>query len=510
MDDFDDIGTLDDDMPSPEGLGVEASKPHTPVPAPVKPKVAKSLDFGDIATDDDDLSDLAAKVEASEDQTKEWMRAYGLEHFKLVQDIDVLRAIVDECLAATHFGIDLETEGFDNRIEYGHDLKPQTIHKIVGYCLAVNGTGYYIPIRHAFDPRYGEKDPNIQPHMADPEISRLCWGTQPELGPEDSVFHKLAGPTGKPVACFFNAKFDQEFLFPVTGLDIWHDSSFEDMYLAGYVINSEEGADTGLKEYSERILSFTAKGSDKSVPLKMINFKELFPKEVKPKDRAFKKLYPQLTYSGKPNAVVTYGCSDALCTLFLCLPQDQLPEGVIRSSHFIQDARQPKYLFTYRIEQQTTQAVRVMERSRGLVDKTEILKVQEEAEIELAEIEAKIKQVAAKAGMPDFNPASFPQVAELLYAPDRLDLNPKPEKTSTGQYQTTMSVLEALVEDLGEQAPPVIRWLVIHRQITKAIGTYLTALARDTDDNNCLRYNFKQTGTATGRFTAPKGKTDHG
>ena len=92
---------------------------------------------------------------------------------------------IDECLASSHYGIDLETTGLDNRVFNG-----RTRDQIVGISIAPNDTkAYYFPIRHSKGVEH-----NVPWSIIEKEFGRLL---------DESA-------TAIPV--FHNAAFDQEFL----------------------------------------------------------------------------------------------------------------------------------------------------------------------------------------------------------------------------------------------------------------------------------------------------------
>lgn len=430
------------------------------------------------------------------DLSKPWMK---LHKFELVKRAGRLREVIDECLAAGRCALDLETQGFDNRIEYDEEGKPYTRHQIVGYCLGVEGRGYYIPVRHKEDPVYRSDSPNVDDiKAAEAEITRLCQAAQPILTEEAKQTDPLSGKAfvegGEPkvVIEFWHSKFDQEFLFPITGIDWWHPDSFEDGMLANYVRYTDD--DHGLKENALTKIPPVEIDGEKHY-YEMIKFDQLFPSGMKAVARKFQDLFPEEDGNGW-NAVL-YGCSDGICTNLLCgrlVPY-------IMSNHLLAN--------TYRLEKQVVQAVRILERQRILINKEAIMELLQEAEFEFEEYEKKIVALAAAKGFHNFNPGSSGQLADFLFTENGLDLKPKPAQTAEGQYKTDEKTIDSYVEN-NPNAPEVLLWIVKYRQISKVKGTYLVNLANNTDELNQLRLNFKQTGAATGRFTAPKGEADHG
>jgi DNA polymerase I-like protein with 3'-5' exonuclease and polymerase domains len=486
-DDADDfLSGFEDDVPS------EPAPP--PVVTPPPPVVAPPVS----ASTDEDVDPVTGLVRSSNSDTTEdsgeiilpWMRFH---EFHLVETAQELEKIVDKAIAHGSCALDLETEGFDNRIDYDADGKPHTIHQIVGACLSVKGVGYYVPVRHQFNAGYDEPDPNIPIPAFERALSRLCKAAQPELTPEGLEEDPLGSPKiakkGQVVIKFWNAKFDQEFLYPITGVDYWHPQSFEDGMLIRYCIYTDDLL--GLKHHAQKKLRVKDPKTGQEYPYEMIKFSDLFKKETKKADRKIQTLHPHFNKN-----VTRYGCSDAICTELLV--DLSLPELLPLKANF-----------TYLVEKHTAQVVRQMERTRTKIDRAIVAQVLEEAEKELQDLDHKIKELAKSRNFPDFNPASTAQLSEFLFGAKYLDIEPKPQMTEGGQYKTDADTLESMLEE-NPDAPPVLQWILHFRQIQRIIGTYLNRFLSDSDAQDQLRFNFNQTGAQTGRFTAPAGEPDHG
>jgi DNA polymerase I-like protein with 3'-5' exonuclease and polymerase domains len=415
---------------------------------------------------------------------KPWMKHHK---FVLVTSVDQINQIVDSAIAAGKCALDLETEGLDNRINYDANGAPQTVHQIVGYCLSYDGhTGYYVPVGHRVIE--GEDNPNLPRDEVNAAIRRLCIAAQPVMDPSDP--DPLGGKTWleppKVIIGFWHAKFDQEFLYPVTGIDFYHPDSFHDGYLASFVLYTNDVL--GLKEKAAEKLR-----DPDGNPYEMIKLQELF---IRGRDIEFAELDP------REEGVVKYACSDGICTYKLCFESD-IPTRVADK----------KFTGIYRLEKQVSQVIRVMERNRVKIDKAEVQRVMLEAQAERDEYERKIQALAESKGFHNFNPGSTKQLSDFLFGEDGLNLTPKPEKNEkSGNYKTDAKTLEGLIEDLPEDEAKdnVLVWIVKHRQIDKILGTYLTNMVNNTDELDQLRFQFNQTGAATGRFSAPAGDPAHG
>jgi DNA polymerase I-like protein with 3'-5' exonuclease and polymerase domains len=432
------------------------------------------------------------------DLTRPWMRFH---RFRLVTTAAEVRTIVDRALQVGRIALDLETEGLDNRINFHSDGSFSTEHKIVGYCLGLEGEGFYIPVRHYQGKE--EHNPNVDSvDAAEAEITRLCLEAQPILkdGSIDMLGAKEKDFAIPPrvVIEFWHAKFDQEFLYPVTGIDIWNPASFDDGMLMVYTQCTE--AEQSLKESArQRLPPQIDPETGAEYRYEMIKFKDLFSKSERKSGSDLKFAYLAPRDVGPGKNVVLYGCSDGICTNLLC--------KLLRTEL----ASDKKQLGFYQVEKQVAQVVRVIERTRVLIDKGEIATLLEEADRELEECEAQIVARAMAVGFPaDFNPSSSAQLADFLFGPQGIWTGEKPEKTKEGQYKTDEKTLEKIAEDPKAKELEAFHLIIKHRQINKVRGTYLQNLANNTDQLNQLRLNFKQTGAATGRFTAPKGDPKQG
>jgi DNA polymerase I-like protein with 3'-5' exonuclease and polymerase domains len=508
---------------------------EAPAPSPPTPQRQLSRGFDD---DDDDggepmdpdaiMDSMGTTVEPQiTDIFKAWMHYH---EFVVVDSIEQLEEIITQAFKTGKCSLDLETQGLDNRIykkdpntlrdpyeEYWDGPKPsrilQTVHKIVGYCLSPDGhTGYYVPVRHT-----GEgAEKNLDVVAVGKLIKKLCLAAQPVIKPEGLAVDPLASALidqPKIKLFFWHAKFDQEFLLPVTGIDYWHPESFEDAMLVYYCIYSGDKS-LGLKDKSLKKLQVKRNGNlvlghikqdpknpkhelvEESstglpIPYEMIELKELFYRG-RPID--FGALDPE--------EARYYACSDAICTYLHC--DDEVIKLAIRS---------PKFASTYRLEKQVAQVLRWMERNRIKIDHEYVRKLFVDARIEADEYRKQIVALAEQKGFRNFDPQSTQQLSDFLFAsPNGLNIEPKPEKTKNelrNQYKTDADTLEKLVEDYPD-INPILLTIVKFRQVEKVLGTYLEGLLNNCDENSELRYQFKQTGAPTGRFTAPAGDPAHG
>lgn len=474
------------DLPTEDDLA--AFLDSIPAPAATPPRAPLAPSAGDEGTGDA-ASFMQSMGIAQERDVPDFDMPWMKHHkFVRVKTIEEVRSIVDRALAHGRCSLDLETQGLNNRITYDGLGNMRTVHQIVGYCLSVDGkTGYYIPVRHrVFD---GGADCNVPPVQVEAEIRRLCLAAQPEGSAESRAKDCLSFPTyTKPPGVriyFWNAQFDQEFLYPITGIDWWHPDSFEDGILAGFCKFAADKA-LGLKHKAAEFL----RDPDGNA-YTMIELKELF---IRGRAIEFDTLSPD------EQGVVKYGASDAICTYLLCEHPALVP--LVLS----------KYKRTYRLEKQVSQVVRTMERNLVRLDRE---RVREILTITLAERDAilkKIQEFANQKGFQNLEPSSPKQLSDFLFTdkPGCLNISPKPEvNEKSKQYKTDGETLKSMVDD-NPQAPPILKWIVEYRGVEKNIGTYLNGMVNNPDERNELRFSFKQTGAGTGRFSAPAGDPAHG
>jgi DNA polymerase I-like protein with 3'-5' exonuclease and polymerase domains len=533
--DDDDLAEILEQVTSQPVVPVPLAAPEDDGPLPIPQETPAPTTFAPPESDDGDdfdsiLDSMGSHQEANAtDIMKAWMNYHK---FVVVETLEELTEIVNQALKAGKCSLDLETEGLDNRIywknpadikepvEYWGDVRPAliptTVHKIVGYCLCYDGyTGYYVPVRHN---AVGDEVINVDPLAAGREIKRLCLASQPVISEEGKKSDPLGSPLlakpGKVKLYFWHAKFDQEFLFPVTGIDFWHPESFEDGLLIYYCIFTGDKS-LGLKEKAKANLVVTdSKGNTvrghikadpknplhelveedpKGAPIQyeMIKLKDLF---VRGREIKFATL--------KPSEARYYACSDAICTFLLC-----------DNPGILSVTKDKRYANIYRLEKQVGQVLRWMERLRIKVDHEYVRTLLIEAKQEAESYRDQIVSLAQQYGFNSFDPQSTQQLSNFLFAnPTGLNIEPKPDKTSavgSQQYKTDADTLEKLVEEHPD-INPILLIIVKYRQIEKVIGTYLNGMLNNCDANQELRYQFKQTGAPTGRFTAPAGEASQG
>lgn len=439
--------------------------------------------------------------------SRAWFNAYK---FHLVKDLTQLEKLTNLCIQRGKYSIDCETTGVDNRIypdEYFEDgLKTKygirTVDKVVGLCISFDGlNGYYIPFAH------------------EPEDSgNLPWDEGWE------IMAKLVNSGAK--ALFHNAKFDAEFLYPLTGKSEWNRSEFEDIFLMAKVVNPLKGYPAGLKPLTKMHFD-----------VDMVELDELFTVEKKEQLKREKRRYNFALLH--PKEGVEYGCSDGIFTFKL--------EPILRSK--LEESDMP----IYDLEKAFSNVMRKMERNRVHVDVGRVNQLYTECQAALREVGDTIRQVIeSKTGQTGkwvtLNIGSPPQLSKCLITDaEGLKLKPTAEMIGTPetgwttedaedddddeedgdkQYSLKDEALKSLHVAYGKklsvQRPGVVdkdgkpkqesifELILEYRHYDKMNGSYVEKLLRSHDKYGDVRPSFNQIGTDTTRLSCKAGKIEDG
>jgi hypothetical protein len=443
---------------------------------------------------------------------RNWMSDYK---FHLVSSISQLAKLVDMCISRNVYSLDLETTGVDNRVyedSYFDDGKltrhgMRTIDRIVGVCISFDGkNGYYIPLSH--EP---EGSPNLEWDLAWNEIERLVHS--------------------KSKAVFHNAKFDQEFLYAVTGKETWKIDEYEDTFLMTKVLNPLKGSPSGLKQLAKVYFN-----------VDMIELDELFTDEM----RAQLKREKRSTHNFgvlHPKEGLEYGCSDGIFTYLLNFAlQEKLSEG---------DKK------IYNLEKSFCNVLRKMERNRVHVDVERVKQLAIECDRELLEVGDQIRNcIESRTGKTGrwstLNVGSPKQLSTALITdPEGLKLKPTSvmlgEQEQGGnassdsdddddvsetpgeaqkQYSLKDEAMKSLHEAYGakfmlphkghldkdgkQKMISLFELIIEWRHYLKMKGSYVEPLSLAVDKNGDVRPDFRQMGTDTARLASRAGDIENG
>lgn len=139
----------------------------------------------------------------------------------------------------------------------------------------------------------------------------------------------------------------------------------------------------------------------------------------------------------------------------------------------------------YKIEQETTLVCIEMEKNGFEIDFEYAKKYQKELTVQVSNLEKKLKRELG-----DININSNQQLAEVLY--DKLGL-----EDITKERKVDADTLKTLSEDCE-----ALKILLEYRELNKLLSTYIDPLPQKVGADGRLHGEFKQSGTATGRFSS--------
>lgn len=441
--------------------------------------------------------------------SREWFKNYN---FHLVTSVDQLSKLVDICIQRKLTSLDLESTGVDNRVypdEYFGDGKItrhgiRTVDKIAGLCISFDGQhGYYIPVGH--EP---EDSGNLPWDPAWDEITRLVNNCK-------IIFH--------------NAKFDCEFLYPVTNKDYWKLDEYEDTFLLAKVNNPLKSHPSGLKPLTKEHFD-----------IEMVELDELFTPEMVEqlkRDKRSTKNFAVL----HPSEGVEYGCSDGIFTYKLFpIIREMLSEGDMK---------------IYNLEKSFCNILREMERNRVHIDVVRVNQLDVECKHELIAtgdiVRNLIESHTKKTGKwLSLNVGSAAQLSQALITdPEGIRMRPTPEMIAAQageyisdnlsddddeddeevkRYSLNDEMMKSLEKAYGHKFPSprqkevkdantgkkrqesLFDLILEFRHYQKMKGSYVEKLVAAVDKYGDVRPSFNQMGTDTCRLSCKADKIENG
>lgn len=147
----------------------------------------------------------------------------------------------------------------------------------------------------------------------------------------------------------------------------------------------------------------------------------------------------------------------------------------------------------WKMEEPLVRVLAGMERRGVKIDLGQLKLFADGLRSELAEYEAKIREIA---GDPSFNPLSPKQVGTLLF--ERLRLDPKAKKSAKGSWSTDETTLTAIA---GRH--PVVDMILEYRALKKLLGTYIEPFPSYISPiDGRVHTTFNQALTSTGRLSS--------
>ncbi len=353
-----------------------------------------------------------------------------------------LDALVKMCRSAPVVAVDTETTA----------LRP-TRADLAGVCLAVEeGEGYYIPVRSP-DPSSHLDEQTVlealRPMLEDPGIPKVGHNLKYDMIVLARAGVDLRGfnqPDAKP------------------------DTVFGDTMIASYLIDASRSSHS-LDALTQALLG-----------RQNLSIKDLIGtgKNQKRFDQV------PLDQAGP------YAAEDADVTLRLA--NRMLPE--LRAMGLFD-------LYAT-LEMPLVRVLAALEQNGIAVDRAELDNQRERLEGRIAELRAQIENEAMASVGRGFDPDSPKQLAGVLFnKPDAQDpgLGLRPLKKRKTGPSTDAEVLEKLDTDPDIETP-IPRLILDLRQLTKLVGTYLTSLADEIQDDGRIHASFNQTVAATGRLSS--------
>lgn len=269
-----------------------------------------------------------------------------------------------------------------------------------------------------------------------------------------------------------SGSFDSKFLLSILGID-WRPDL--DTMLAHYSLDERQGGH-GLDSLTKDYLNFPDYKREIGEELKKISTDRQKEMKAAQKSGIDLKLDPP-TFADLPQDFLSrYLARDTQGTLLLAEPLlDEMEKEGVRRVH--DDLLLPAAL-----------ALREIELTGISLNTDYLINLQEQMKSELA-VELRILQeLARKLGVPELNPNSPKQVAELLY--DRLRI---PTKSRSTDRET--------LENLQGKFP-IVKQILDCRQKDRIVGTYVNGLLDRVSSDGRIHGDFLLHGTVTGRLSS--------
>lgn len=443
--------------------------------------------------------------------------------FHLVRSIDQLKKLVDMCIEKKLWSLDLETTGLDNRVYPDGHFKDgrktkygiRTIDTIAGLCISFDGKhGYYIPVGH---------------HVED--AGNLPW---------DETFDEIKRLIESGgVTIFHNSKFDCEFLYPVTGKEVWKTSEYEDTYFISKVISPLKIHPSGLKQLTKKYFD-----------VDMIELEELYSPEMMKMLRQEGEGYNFAVLH--PKEGLEYGCSDGIFTykLFEVMIKELSEQDIVIA----------------KLEKSFCNVVRKLERNRVHIDREKVESLYTLCNVEMEKISGLIRSeleektrgtgewlTLSMGSNKELSHAFFTSEHGLRLKPTKLILQMMEEKNGGGSYGSYSSfgddeddeeesdsgpgngktiqytlkdeALKSLDQAYGQKfmidaghkdkegnpiKESIFALLIEWRHYQKMDGSFIGIFRRALDEYGDVRPNFRQLGTDTTRLSSPAGKIEDG
>ena len=359
------------------------------------------------------------------------------QNYNLITKLSDLQNLIDECIKCGVIAVDTETDSI-NAVQAN----------LVGVSISTKpGTAYYIPLRHIenslpllIDEKLDQKD-KIEQINFDSAINLLKKILQ------DPSIIKVGHNIKFDMLVFSQKRNGSINLYPV-----------HDTMCMSYVNDANR--------YSHKLDSLA---------------KDFFDHETIKYDDVCGKGSKQVTFDKiHPNDALNYAAEDAdFCLRIFSSLKEELFISKLNSVY-------------ERIERPLINVIANMEKEGILIDKSTLNALSIEFQDKLTLLQKKIYESCGE----EFNIASPKQLGEILF--EKLNL-PQDKKSKTGNYSTSISVLEGLSTKGFEIADLIIEW----RTLSKLKSTYTDALQESINkQTKRVHTSYSMASASTGRLAS--------
>ena len=359
------------------------------------------------------------------------------QNYNLITKLSDLQNLIDECIKCGVIAVDTETDSI-NAVQAN----------LVGVSISTKpGTAYYIPLRHIensvpllIDEKLDQKD-KIEQINFDSAINLLKKILQ------DPSIIKVGHNIKYDMLVFSQKRNGSINLYPV-----------HDTMCMSYVNDANR--------YSHKLDSLA---------------KDFFDHETIKYDDVCGRGAKQVTFDKiHPNDVLNYAAEDAdFCLRIFLALKEELFISKLNSVY-------------ERIERPLINVIANMEKEGILIDKSTLNALSIEFQDKLTLLQKKIYELCGE----EFNIASPKQLGEILF--EKLNL-PQDKKSKTGNYSTSISVLEGLSTKGFEIADLIIEW----RTLSKLKSTYTDALQESINkQTKRVHTSYSMASASTGRLAS--------
>ncbi len=359
------------------------------------------------------------------------------QNYNLITKLSDLQNLIDECIKCGVIAVDTETDSI-NAVQAN----------LVGVSISTKpGTAYYIPLRHIenslpllIDEKLDQKD-KIEQINFDSAINLLKKILQ------DPSIIKVGHNIKFDMLVFSQKRNGSINLYPV-----------HDTMCMSYVNDANR--------YSHKLDSLA---------------KDFFDHETIKYDDVCGKGAKQVTFDKiHPNDGLNYAAEDAdFCLRIFLGLKEELFISKLNSVY-------------ERIERPLINIIANMEKEGILIDKSTLNALSIEFQDKLTLLQKKIHESCGE----EFNIASPKQLGEILF--EKLNL-PQDKKSKTGNYSTSISVLEGLSTKGFEIADLIIEW----RTLSKLKSTYTDALQESINkQTKRVHTSYSMASASTGRLAS--------